>query len=294
MDSELDENEEFVGEDAVVPATAGQRLREAREKHGWDVAHVAAETRIPVRHLETVEASEFDELPSRTYAIGFARTYARTVGLDDREIASLVREELADGRERRSALAGGMEPGDPAKLPSKGLAWAGVAAAIVLAAGVVMFYQTYFAAGSNPESLLVQAEQEEREAQAAAAQQQQAAAATQTSAETGGQVVFTALEDNVWVRFYEEPADAERNVLFEGVMAQGDTFEVPGDVEEPLINTGRPDALGITIDGEDVAKLAEGPTTIGDARISAEALRARGETETVAMNTAAAQPPRTN
>lgn len=279
MDSENDSSiDELSAEPVEELLTAGQRLRAARDKQGRDLAHIAAETRIPLRHLETIEAGDFDALPSRTYAIGFARTYARTVGLNEREIAEAVREELADGYGRQSALAGGMEPGDPAKLPSAGLAWAGGIAALLLAVGVFAFYNTYFAAGAGPASLI--AETEEASAPAAAAAAEDSGEAPTGEINPEGQVVFTALEDNIWVRFYE--GNGER--LFEAQMSTGDTFEVPIDAEAPLINTGRPDALAITIDGKAVRKLAEEPVTIGDAPVSAKALLARAEPGAVAAN----------
>ncbi|QFT76896.1 helix-turn-helix domain-containing protein [Erythrobacter sp. THAF29] len=278
MDSEQDFSTDGLAE---MPAdeylTAGQRLRAAREEQRLDLAHVAAETRIPQRHLETIEDGAFEELPSRTYAIGFSRTYARAVGLDEKEIADAVREELAEGHARQSALAGGMEPGDPAKLPSSGLAWAGAAAAVILAVGVFAFYNTYFASGTGPASLLAEQEAEEA-AQVAAAEASDAG--TEPAAGTidaNGQVVFTARE-NLWVRFYDRSYEQTGEPLFEGEMTSGDSFEVPGDAEGPLINTGRPDALAITIDGQDVPMLADEPVTLGDTPISAEALLARAQT----------------
>ena len=269
--------EELPAEPLQATPTAGEQLRAAREERGLELEHVAAETRIPVRHLETIEAGNFDQLPSRTYAIGFARTYARTLELDERQIADKVREELADGYGRQSALAGGMEPGDPAKLPSRGLAWAGAGAALLLAVGVIAFYNTYFAAGTGPRSLIAQAEEEARAERAAAQTAAQARSSSETAVpQAGGQVVFTAQED-LWVRFYDKDYAETGEPLFEGTMASGDTFEVPKGADTPLINTGRPDAFAITIDGQTVPKLAEVPVTIGDAPISAEALLARAE-----------------
>ena len=86
-------------------------------------------------------------------------------------------------------------------------------------------------------------------------------------------MIFTALEDGVWVRVYEE--DGER--LFEAQMASGDTFELPVTASEPRINTGRPDAFAITIDGREVPKLSDEPVTMGNTPISAAALLARAE-----------------
>ena len=76
---------------------AGQKLARAREAAGMTIDQVAAETRIPARHLESIEHGEFSELPSRAYAIGFSRNYAQAVGLDTNEIVDEVRAELDNG-----------------------------------------------------------------------------------------------------------------------------------------------------------------------------------------------------
>ncbi|QUL36693.1 helix-turn-helix domain-containing protein [Erythrobacter sp. JK5] len=251
---------------------AGDRLRLAREEKGVDLDHVSAETRIPLRHLQAIEAGDFESLPSRTYAIGFSRTYAREVGLDDAAIADLVREEMAERHSNRVVMAGGMEPGDSTKLPSAGLAWFGAFAALLLAVGVVAFFSTYFGAGTGPAPLI-----SGNDAAATGEPPEQLATAsgpTANAAPSGtGQVVFTALEDGIWVRFYEDGGDR----LLEKQMANGERFEVPSDATEPRINTGRPDALAITIDGRSVPKLSDEPVTLGDTPISAAALLARAD-----------------
>ena len=84
--------EEF--EQLPLPQSVGDRLREARESRELTLAQVAAETRIPQRHLQTSEAGDFAALPARTYAISFAKNYARMVGLDQAEVAAEVRAEL--------------------------------------------------------------------------------------------------------------------------------------------------------------------------------------------------------
>jgi hypothetical protein len=86
-------------------------------------------------------------------------------------------------------------------------------------------------------------------------------------------VVFTALEAGVWVRFSEEGGER----LLEKIMSEGETFELPKTASDPRINTGRPDLLAITIDGQSVPKLAEEPIVIGNAPISAADLLARGD-----------------
>lgn len=249
---------------------AGARLRAARERSGVELSHVAAETRIPIRHLQSIEAGNYDTLPSRTYAIGFAKNYARSVGLDREEIGDLVRAELAADEDGSTAGESKMEPGDPAKLPSSGLVWFGAIAALLLAIGVVAFYSTYFGAGTGPAPLALETEAGTNAGEQAV--EDTSAPTTATALADDGQVVFTALDDGVWVRFYED--NGER--LFEDTMESGESFEVPQTADAPLINTGRPDLLAITIDGRDVPKLADEPVTMGDVAVSARALLDRG------------------
>ena len=242
----------------------GATLRRAREALRLDLAHVAADTRIPLRHLEAIEQDNFESLPSRAYAIGFSRTFAKAVGLDPAEITDAVRAELADGSMRRAAPSSSMEPGDPARLPSAGLAWAAAAAVLVLAVGIYAFYQSYFAAGTEPGSLLTP------ETAASTAPVAAATPAAPTPA-ASGPVVLTALENGIWLRLYEEGGER----LFERTLAQGETVTVPATAVDPRINTGRPDALSLTVGGQAVAKLSDRSTTISGVQVSAAALLAR-------------------
>ncbi|EAQ29120.1 hypothetical protein NAP1_00070 [Erythrobacter sp. NAP1] len=281
MDNEQDSSleDDGVAED-ITSDTAGGRLREAREAKRLDLAHVAAETRIPLRHLEAIESGDYASLPSRTYAIGFTRNYARVVELDPEQIVGMVREELADGQARQSAMQGGMEPGDPAKLPSSGLAWFGGIAALIFAIGAFAFASTYFGAGADLPSLIAQDETAADTADAAgetelAANDEGAADATGATAPLpDGQVVFTATGEGAWVRFYEEGGER----LYEGVMEEGDTYEVPLDADDPRLNTGRPNVFEITINGQTVPPLAEEMVPVGNAPVSAAALLARADT----------------
>ncbi|MBA4044840.1 MAG: DUF4115 domain-containing protein [Erythrobacter sp.] len=274
MDSEHDNG----ADSANLPpaAGAGAQLRAAREALRLDLAHIAAETRIPVRHLEAIEEGNFESLPSRAYAIGFSRTYAKAVGLDAAKITDVVRGELADGSMRRVTSASTMEPGDPARLPSSGLAWAGALAALILAVGAFAFYNSYFAAGTQPGSLLTPAPPETPVAKASPQ--------PTTAPVTGGEVILTALEDNIWLRLYEEGGER----LLERTLKQGETVLVPSEAVDPRINTGRPDALAITVGGKPVAKLGDTPATVSGAQVSAAALLGRGSAIPAGSDVAAA------
>jgi transcriptional regulator with XRE-family HTH domain len=251
---------------AADTGTVGARLKAAREAKGLDLTQVAAETRIPQRHLLTIENGSLSELPARTYAVGFSRTYARLVGLDEREIIDQVREELAQGDEYGAAPAK-FEPGDPARVPGRGLAWFALIAAVLLVGGIYAFYSSYFAPGLGPAPL------EDPEAAAQVEEggddaSRQAAAATPAPS---GPVVFTSEMDGTWVKFYD--ASGER--LYEAQMAQGDSYTVPADADGPQVWTGRPYALAITIGGRSVPKLSEVDEVVRDVPVTAEALLAR-------------------
>ena len=260
------DSEEHTSADTAPQTGIGGTLRAAREAQRLDLAHIAAQTRIPLRHLEAIEADDFESLPSRAYAIGFTRTYAKALGLDEVAVVDAVRAELADGAMRRTVPAPGMEPGDPARLPSRGLAWAAAGAVVVLAIGIFAYAGTHFGAGTEPGSLLTP-----EPAESAAAPATPAAAPAAAPLPTGP-VVLTALEDGIWLRLYEEGGER----LTERTLKLGESVEVPLAARDPRINTGRPDALSVTVGGQLVAKLSDRAQTISGVAVSAAALAARG------------------
>jgi transcriptional regulator with XRE-family HTH domain len=253
-----------------APASVGEKLRAAREARGLTLAQIASETRIPQRHLQTIEAGEFTELPARTYAISFSRTYARMVGLDQDEVAAEVRAELNALDPAPRQRSPGFEPGDPARVPSRALGWVSLIAVILVLAGLFAFYQTFLSPAAELPSLV----DEQEAARAAATVQNPKGATAPAPAGTGGEVVFTALEDGIWVKFY----DADGLQLMQKQMALGERYTVPADAKGPLVWTGRPDALSISVGGRAVGKLSEEQVTLRDVPVSAAALLARATT----------------
>ena len=276
MDSEQDTGAGSAREQAYDGV--GARLRAAREARRLDLPQIAAETRIPLRHLEAIEQGDFGSLPSRAYAIGFTRTFAKAVGLDHVAIIDAVRGELADGQAHRSAASSGMEPGDPAKLPSAGLAWFGAFAALVLAVGLIAFFSTRFGAGDGPAPIA---------APPAPKPVAAAPAAVAAVPATGGPVVLTATAD-VWLRVYEEGGER----LLEKQLMKDESFTIPATAADPRINTGRPDLLAITVGGKPVPALSDKPEQLSGVPVSAAALLARAApaTTTAASTTATPAP----
>ncbi len=261
----MSDDESIEQEPAVEAGGVGARLKRAREAAGLELAQVAAETRIPQRHLLTIENGALADLPARTYAVGFSRTYARLVGLDEREIVDQVRIELAEG-EDRGAVPTRFEPGDPARIPGRGLAWFALFAAVLLVGGIYAFYRSYFAPGLGPAPLQDPATQV-----ASRPQQPSAPASEAATPAASGPVVFTSEMDGTWVKFY----DAAGERLYEAQMNKGDSYTIPAGADGPQVWTGRPYALAITVGGRPVPKLSEEDEVIKDVPVTAAALLAR-------------------
>ncbi len=123
MDEELVETE--------VPSV-GERLRAAREEKKMSLEDIAAQTRIPQRHLESLEVGNWAALPAPTYTIGFARSYATAVGLERTEISDQLRREMGGSRPATAVPAEVFEPADPARTMPKWLVFGAVAAVILI------------------------------------------------------------------------------------------------------------------------------------------------------------------
>ncbi|RYY46907.1 MAG: helix-turn-helix domain-containing protein [Sphingomonadales bacterium] len=257
----------------LFPATVGERLRGAREAQGLELAEVAARTRIPQRHLEAIEKSNYEGLPSVTYSIGFAKSYARAVGIDEVEIARELRTELG-GSPERAMPTPSYEVEDPTHVPPRGLAWAGIVVALLVLVGVGLWYGTGLFRGSAPppESLTIP------EGTSAGAPGTTTPAAAPV---TGGQVTLVAL-DTVWLRV----SDAKGERLFEKEMAANERYDVPANAEGPHVRTPRPDRLQVLINGSNVPPLSTKAELV-DVQVSAAALQARGQAAPAASPSAA-------
>ncbi len=262
------------------PERAGDILRAAREAQGLSVADIAARTRVPLRHLEAIETSDYTTLPSVTYAVGFTRAYARAMGIDEVHVANLVRGEVAT-LGRKAPEYEPYEMTDPSRVPSRGIAIVALGLAIAVLVLVGLWYGTDMFRGSTSSTAVPVAETNVPAPQTA---QPVPAAATPAT----GQVTLTA-SDDVWMRVY----DADNTTLYLGTMKPGDKFDVPKDAKDPMINIGRADKLAVTLNGAAVPPLGTGERAIKDVRIGAPAIAARlaGTPEPQAASTPTASRP---
>jgi cytoskeletal protein RodZ len=260
----MDEDEATGAPDqaSLFPKTVGDKLREAREGLGLTLADIANKTRVPMRHLEAIENNRLEGMASPAYAIGFTKTYARAVGLDDKTIAAELRQS-PQMPVSPAARFEEYEPTDPRRVPSRGVASiAGIIAFLFVAAVGLWYGTSLWRSGSEEPAALATP----NDASTVAAAPEATPAPV-----TGGQVVLTAT-DSVWLRVY----DATGKTLIQKTMQPGEQYSLPGDAANPMINIGRPDKLQVTINGSAVPALGDGKRAIKDVPISAAALQARG------------------
>ena len=246
----------------LFPTTVGEKLRAAREAQGVSLADVATATRIPQRHLEAIEKSNYASLPSITYALGFAKAYARAVDVDEVAIARELRGELSTTYEPRPVPAPVYDLDGPRRSAPGGLVWVMLVVALLIAVGAGLYYGTNLFRGSAPEaeSLVIPPEESPTPESG------------NDSVVVGtGQVSLIAL-DTVWLRV----TDGTGKMLFEKEMHAGERYDVPAGADHPRARIARPDKIQVTLNGSNVAALGDGSAPV-DAEISADALAARGQ-----------------
>ena len=207
--------------------TVGQRLRAAREAKGLSIEDVASSTRIPTRHLQTLEDSEWDKLPAATYSIGFAKNYATAVGLDRVEIADQLRAEMGSELPAHftTATTEPLEPVDGNRSMPKTIV---IGALVALAVVISLF--TWL---SNRELRGGDAETE--------AVIDNSVVAVAPPPAVQGPVVITA-DEAAWIEVRDGAT-----ILKQGELAAGQSFEVPATATAPTLMTAKPEALRISV-----------------------------------------------
>ena len=250
------------------------RLVRAREAMGMSVADLVAHTRVQERFLRAIEQGNYAALPGRAYAFGFARSYASHVGLDPDVIIADLRHELGVGEQPPADLAmTAFTPGDPARVPSAKFAAIAAAAAVLLAGGGYALWHSFSAPDPALPSLVTDTPTPQPQALAPTPTPTPApsASASGSAVQPSGPVVFTALDSGLWVKFY----DASGKVLMNKQMMAGETYTLPADATAPMLWTGRPEALAVSIGGRSLGKLDDTRKTVHDLPVNAGALLAR-------------------
>jgi cytoskeleton protein RodZ len=259
----------------------GEQLRLAREAKKLSLEDVAAQTRIPLRHLASIETGDWDNLPAPTYTIGFAKSYASAVGLDRSEVGNQLREEMGGQRFATNA-SDVFEPADPRRTMPKGLVIGAIVAVVVLIALMSWLNKRSLEepeAGSNETATTIAAPTAPAPAPSPAA-----------PAVTQGPVVLAATAP-VWLQVSDRGAS-----LFSGTLQPGQTYAVPANAVAPVLKTGKPEALKITVGSAVAPPVGPPAATVSDVSLLAASLLKTGQAASAAPSptapTTAPAPPR--
>ena len=78
--------------------TLGSILKSARAKAGYSLEQAEQKTKICHRYLKALEEGSYDHLPSEAYNVGYIRSYAQFLKLDQEKIVGLYKNERSDVR----------------------------------------------------------------------------------------------------------------------------------------------------------------------------------------------------
>lgn len=85
----------------------GMIFQEARTEQGFTLGEVADALNIDVRYIFDLEDEDYDDMPGKTYVIGYARSYAKFLGLNSKRITATIAKEI--GYEEAMSGRGGIE-----------------------------------------------------------------------------------------------------------------------------------------------------------------------------------------
>lgn len=268
----------------------GDVLRARRTELGRELADIAHQTRVPLRHLTAIEEGKHDTLPALPYTIGFVKSYARILGLDPDTTAEQFRRETT--KPDRVVPTMDHEPIEDVRVPTRAAALLGLVLLGVVALAIAAWSLGWFggeeeptpvaaipAASGSDDGATVAMDAPPAPAPEPATEapivpvDTAAAAPTPAPVPAGGAIVVTARED-AWVKIYDA---ASGRSVFQGVMAAGDRYEVPADRQDLLLWTGRAGALDVTVGGTAIPPLGAATQTVRDVPLTAAGLAARAQ-----------------
>lgn len=244
-------------------STIGERLRQAREAKGVSLDEVAAQTRIPVRHLQHIETGDWEALPAITYSIGFVRSYGNAVGLDGSALGAELRQQLGGARRPAGPTPEYYEPADPARVPPR---WLAITAALI-GALLVIGYLVFRSGVDDGEQTVAAQEQPAPQPGPGPAQP-----APQPPQNLAGQPVSLTAVGPVWLRI----SDGGRTII-ERTLPAGETMQVPAGAQNPVLRVGAPEALRVTVGQTAIPQLGPSGQPVGNVSLKAEDLAARAQ-----------------
>jgi cytoskeleton protein RodZ len=129
----------------------GSDLRRERESRGIGLDAISEATKISSRHLQALEAGNFDQLPGGVFNKGIVRSYARVVGIDEEDCVERFMAAYQGSGQLKDDDASWIEFAEnvgknratEGQRPDTRLRWAGVAVLLSLLAALGWFVWRY-------------------------------------------------------------------------------------------------------------------------------------------------------
>ena len=281
--------------DVAATPRVGERLHRARVDKGLELADIARDTRVPLRHLAAIENDSHESLPALTYSIGFVKTFARAVGLPPEEIGAQFKAETTKLAHVPQTMP--LEPLDESRLPPRGVVAASAVGVVLIVAAIWAWGAGLFEREPPPPVIAAPTEASapaDTTETAALPDEQPALPVSETgdigvpptaaapaetaapldpnaAANASGPVVITATEE-AWIKVY----DAADQTVKMGILQPGESYQVPADRGDLQLWTGRAGALRITVGGRAVPALGALDQTVQGVSLAPGALLARG------------------
>lgn len=94
----MDENLPIDELELLAEEDVGEALRRVRRFYGYSLDDVEKALRIRSGQIDAIERGDMSSLPGRVYAIGFVRTYAEYLEVDEDKVVQLFKAQYMDGQ----------------------------------------------------------------------------------------------------------------------------------------------------------------------------------------------------
>lgn len=262
QESQLDMDEVAPPEQVVM--TVGEKLRAAREASGKTLTDIASQTRVAERMLDALERNAVSELPPGPYATGFARNFARAVGLNENEVAAEIKALIQPVSTTSTFAFDQFEPVATNRVPSRALAWTAVLIAVMMV-GAYLLWTSYLLnpaivrAGDSPAAATAQGPA------------QPAVSAAPAVAVDDNAVVRIAASERVWFSL----EDAQGRGQFDLTLDGGEFYTLKPQQRSMTLRTGRPQSLRIMVGEVRVPQLGADDAVVSGVALDTASLTAR-------------------
>lgn len=125
-----------------LPISPGQKLKQAREKKGLQLADIAHKLHLSERWVKAIELDDFESLPGDTFTRGYIRLYAREVQLSAGDLVAAFEEMIAVEDEVQEADSVGSFR-SKANWGDAYISWVScIVVAVVLALAIIWWWNT--------------------------------------------------------------------------------------------------------------------------------------------------------